>query len=81
MRSRLYLMRSIHAKIGPETIVSVVSIENTSDMWLSPFCPPMLFAVQNAAPVRRVERAHHLQREPYRLVDSHRVRDIRIAGL
>ena len=27
----------IHAKIGPETVLSGVSIENTSDIWLSPF--------------------------------------------
>jgi hypothetical protein len=35
-RSRNYLIFFIHARIGPETVLSEVPIENTSDMWLSP---------------------------------------------
>src|ERR1700722_18012785 len=32
-----YLMLLIHLRIGPETVLSGLSIENTSDIWLSPF--------------------------------------------
>ena len=36
-RLQPYFTFFIHARIGPETVWSGVSIENTSDMWLSPF--------------------------------------------
>lgn len=32
----LHLIFFIHAKMGPETVLSEVPTENTSDIWLSP---------------------------------------------
>src|SRR4029077_19647944 len=32
-----YLVFLIHARMGPETVLSGVSMANTSDIWLSPF--------------------------------------------